>query len=417
VRPGDGAGADRLSGGVRLAAAGLAVVAGLAASFGSAEGQELPGPRPELRVEEVRVPVDGAILSGRLLIPGGWSPGTSVLLVPGSRDSRNLPGLDEELAQRGLLVLDLDKRGVGGSTGSWRGETLEQRRDDVLAAVSFLSNHPEVDPDRIGVIGHSQGGYVAPMAAAESDQISFIVLLAGPAQTVRDQVLTHRRITLERGGVSEEEVESALKRLERRLNLARRVRSPCRALRLSYVCGMIDHDPAPWLEAVQVPVLALFTAFDDMVPPDPNVALMEAAFARGGSRDVTIHVLPEGCHAFMPQAGPLEPMFPGFVPGFPDLVGEWIRDRSSHRPGPPGRSQPPGLLRGGAGLLGPRPGDQGGILNSGSRHVSRPPITVSTGRARSRASGASARISSERTTKSASIPGARVPSSSSRKAA
>jgi uncharacterized protein len=184
------------------------------------------------------------------------------------------------------------------------------------------------------VIGHSQGGYVGPMVTAESAELSFLVLLAGPAEPVRDQILTHRRIILEREGASEARLDQELGRLERRLALANRFRGLCRGLRLSYACGMIDHDPAPWLEAVRVPVLALFSAFDEMVPPDPNAGLMEAALARAETRDVTIHVFPEGCHTFMPQAGPLEPMLPGFLPGFLELLGDWIEARTRPASGP-----------------------------------------------------------------------------------
>jgi uncharacterized protein len=382
----------------------LAVVLLLFAPKGGG-GQDPHDPPAHPRSEEVRVAVEGAVLAGRLYFPPGPGPHPAALLLAGSRDSRNLPGLGEGLADRGLVVLDLNKRGVGGSTGSWRRETLEQRRDDALAGLAFLASHPEADPETVGVIGHSQGGYVGPMVAAESAEASFLVLLAGPAEPVRDQILTHRRIVLEREGASETRLDRELGRLERRLSLAYRLRGLCRGLRLSYACGMIDHDPAPWLEAVRVPVLALFTAFDEMVPPAPNAGLMESALARAETRDVTIHVFPEGCHSFMPQAGPLEPMGEGFLPGFLEFLDGWIQERTA----PSG----PAVPSGGGEPQGPPP------LHSvsGSRQVSRPPITVRTGRVRRRASGASPRISSERTTKSASIPGARVPSSSSRNAA
>lgn len=293
----------------------------------TATAQDPPAAGGGFTETPLSVPVSGAVLSGRLLVPEGEGPHPAAILLAGSRDSRNLPGLAEDLARRGLAVLDLDKRGVGGSTGGWRTETLEGRADDVLWALEVVAQRPEVDAARIGVIGHSQGGYVAAMVAARSGDVAFVVLLAGPGQTVRDQVVTHRRIALERGGASDEEVARELRHLGRRLSLASRLGPVCRALRLSYVCGMVDHDPVPWLEEVRAPVLALFTAFDEMVPPVPNAALVREALARGGNPDFTVHVFPQGCHDFMPQAGPREPMLPGFVPGFPGVVLEWVEKR------------------------------------------------------------------------------------------
>ncbi len=286
------------------------------------QGAEAP-----FRIEVVKVTTPGAVLTGRLFLPEGAGPRPAALLLAGARDSRNLPGLAEHLAGLGLVVLDLDKRGVGGSSGNWKGESLTQRSEDAHSAFRFLEGHPEVDSRRIGVVGHSQGAYVAPLLAGKAPSVAFVVLLAGPGEPVRDQVLTHRRIILEREGLSPEAVEGELRGLRRELGMASRFRPVCRALRLSYVCGMIHHDPAPWLEGLQAPVLALFTAFDEMAPPEPNADLVREALARGGNPDATIHVFPEGCHEFMSWDGPGTSMGPGYLPGFLELLGDWVGAR------------------------------------------------------------------------------------------
>jgi putative intracellular protease/amidase/acetyl esterase/lipase len=302
------------------------------ASSPEAPAPETPDRRSEgapFRVQVVQVEARGAVLAGRLLLPAGEAPRPAVLLLAGARDSRNLPGLAEYLAGRGLVVLDLEKRGVGGSSGSWKGETFAQRTEDALAAVRFLEDHAPVDPHRIGVVGHSQGGYIASMLAARTHALAFVVLLAGPGETVRDQVLTHRRIALEREGLSQEAVEKELRGLERQLGLATHLRPVCRGLRLSYLCGMIHHDPIPLLEELQAPTLALFTAFDDMVPPEPNARLVRDALARGGNGDATVHVFSEGCHDFMPWDGPGAPMLSGCLSGVTEMVGDWIEARAA----------------------------------------------------------------------------------------
>jgi putative intracellular protease/amidase/dienelactone hydrolase len=304
------------------------VLAGVAAALGAATPEAIgaePG-RP-FSGTEVRVRVDGATLAGRLLMPEGPGPHPAAILLPGSMNSTNPPGLAEHLASKGVAALDLNKRGVGGSTGSWRRETLHQRTDDALAALAFLQGRDEIDGVRIGLVGHSQGGYVVPLAASRTGDVAFVVLLAGPGQTVRDQVLTHDRIVMERQGRPADEIERSIRRLDRQLELASRFAPVCRGLRLRYVCGMVNHDPIPALEALQVPVLALFAEFDDMVPPDPNAVLVAGALERGGGPDVTIRTFPAACHAFMPKAGPLEPMMPGYAPGLLDTVAEWIDDR------------------------------------------------------------------------------------------
>ena len=75
--------------------------------------------------------------------------------------------IGEYLVQRGFAVLLYDKRGVGGSTGDWESETFDERAQDVAAMVKYLQSRPEIDPNRIGLIGHSQGAYIPPLVVAK----------------------------------------------------------------------------------------------------------------------------------------------------------------------------------------------------------------------------------------------------------
>jgi dienelactone hydrolase len=127
-------------------------------------------------------------LAGTLTIPEGQGPFPAVVLVscssPQDRDE-SVAGhkpflvLADDLTRRGISVLRYDDRGQFGSTGDFDSATTEDLAGDALAAVEHLTTRPEVDAQQIGVIGHSEGGYIAPMVAVRSARVAFIVLLAG----------------------------------------------------------------------------------------------------------------------------------------------------------------------------------------------------------------------------------------------
>ena len=89
--------------------------------------------------------------------------------------------LAEHLAANGFASLRYDKRGVGESGGDFGSATREDLAGDVFAALRFLKRHEAIIPDRVGLIGQSEGGVIAPMVASTSDDVAFVVLLAGPA--------------------------------------------------------------------------------------------------------------------------------------------------------------------------------------------------------------------------------------------
>ncbi|MGH7127500.1 MAG: alpha/beta hydrolase family protein, partial [Planctomycetaceae bacterium] len=134
----------------------------------------------------------GVTLAGTLTMPEAGGPFPAVVLVSGSGpQNRNeeLLGhkpflvLSDALTRRGIAVLRYDDRGVASSTGAFATATSEDFAGDALAGVRYLKTRPEIDPGRIGIIGHSEGGLIAPIAAARSDDVAFIVLMAGPGVT------------------------------------------------------------------------------------------------------------------------------------------------------------------------------------------------------------------------------------------
>jgi uncharacterized protein len=312
----------------------MATTAQLAAAavMQPAAAQDSPGRSLPFVTDTIRLPVPGAVLGGAVYVPVGQGPHAAVVLLPGAQDSRFLPWIAEDLAGRGVVVLDLDKRGVGSSTGRWNRQSFHGRAADAVAALRYLEAHPAVDPGRIGLVGHSQGGWIAQMVAADEAGVAFVVLLAGPGQTVRDQILTYERLLHERRGRSPEEVERAVASLRRQLGLASAVRPACSALRMHYICRIIDFDPAAYLARITVPVLAIFAEVDPMVPPELNIPLICAGLRSARNRDVTVHVFPDANHDFFRARTGLPEEYRhiqrAHVPGFREFIGEWITDRT-----------------------------------------------------------------------------------------
>lgn len=310
----------------------------------------------QLREEAVRIRTRGAVLAATLVLPDGSGPHAAAVVVPGAGEGLIAPShpLVRRLAREGTAVLVLGKRGVGESTGDWRRESFHQRALDVEEGLALLEARPDVDGRRMGVIGHSQGGWIGQIVAARNPGLRFLVLLAGPAQTVRDQIVTDERIHLERRGNPPEVVESRTRSLRRQLGLLSATAPVCRVLRAHYLCHVIRHDPMPVIERIRVPVLAAFAELDPMVPPEPNARLLAEGLRRAGNADVTVHVFAAANHDFRVAQTGLRDEYPHlreeYVPGFIDLVSGWVRERTAGRgaagqaPGPPA-GEPPVLGR------------------------------------------------------------------------
>jgi uncharacterized protein len=286
------------------------------------------------RHEAVRVQSGRVVLAATLVVPAGERPHPAVVLVSGAQDGVYAPShpLVQRLASDGIAVLVLGKRGVGESTGNWRRESFEQRAEDVERALELVRSRPEIDARRVGLIGHSQGGWIVQLVAAANPDIPFVVMLAGPGQTVFDQILTDERIHLERRGTAPEVVERKNRRLRKLLRALSATAPACRAVRAHYLCHIIRFDPTPALEQVRMPVLALYGELDPEVPPVPNVELVSAALERAGNPDVTIHIFPQTNHLFWIARTGLRDEYmqlrQEFAPGFLDLVSGWIVERT-----------------------------------------------------------------------------------------
>jgi uncharacterized protein len=192
----------------------LLSLAAAACSTVQVETVTVPDP-VTVREEDVRFASDELELAGLLLVPESSGPHPAAMFIQGSGDSdrTNLwaRGIAEALARRGVVVLLPDKRGTGASEGDWRKAGFRDYARDAIAGVGFLQSRVEVDRDFIGVVGLSQGGQIAPLAADLSDEIAFVIDVSGSATTSVDQVNHEMRNTFRQAGLPPDGVEMGMK--------------------------------------------------------------------------------------------------------------------------------------------------------------------------------------------------------------
>jgi pimeloyl-ACP methyl ester carboxylesterase len=303
-------------------------------------------PMRPLPYEEVEVEFDnpgaGIRLFGTLTMPKGRGRHSAAVLIHGSgphdRDEtvfghRPFLVLADHLTRSGIAVLRFDARGVGKSSGEREQATSEDFATDVESAVAFLRRHERIDPDRISLIGHSEGGIIAPMVASKDKRIAFIVLLGGSGMKGEDLLHLQSELVLRSSGADEQMV-SANDRLQRRLFRSLRegrseaeieddfmkavseempkeemeklrsagltdehFRQQARMLALPWMRFFLAYDPVPTLEKVRCPVLAMLGELDMQVPPIGNAEPLRKALEKGDRRSKVV-VLPKLNHLF-----------------------------------------------------------------------------------------------------------------------
>jgi uncharacterized protein len=344
-----------------------------------------PTPPFPYRSEEVRFRngAAGIELAGTLTLPPGAGPFPAVALVTGSgpqdRDETLLGHkpflvIADHLTRAGIAVLRYDDRGVGESGGDFAAGTTVDFAGDAAAAIAYLQTHGAVDARRIGLIGHSEGGLIAPLVAtgthgAQRADVAFVVLLAGPGLPGGEILMLQAEALSRASGSTPEQTATALRfqeqiqailRAEPDADLRReRVREMLRtalaamtpaeraAIPADRESAWIDAqaatvgtewyrefvllDPRPMLRQLRVPVLALFGELDVQVPPQPNMAAMREALDAAGNRDATIVELPGLNHLFQTATtgSPAEyaTLEETFAPVALERIASWIMQR------------------------------------------------------------------------------------------
>ena len=303
---------------------------------------ERPLPYPEEDVEFENGEA-GITLAGTLTMPEGEGPFPAVVLISGSgpqdRDEmvlghRPFLVLSDHLTRNGIAVLRYDDRGIGKSGGVHGTATTADFATDARAAFEYLKMRSEINASMAGLIGHSEGGIIAAMIAAESDDVSFIILLAGPGLRGAEILLTQNLVLLELQGASPGVIEKRKEQLEQeysilaegrddeetremivsvsipfleRYSLEERgefgfsedgVEKRAKILTGTWFRFFMEYDPAMALRKVKCPVLAMIGSLDMQVDPGRNLPAIESALREAGNEDFRVVELPGLNHLF-----------------------------------------------------------------------------------------------------------------------
>jgi uncharacterized protein len=312
-------------------------------------------------------------LAGTLTIPEGDGPFPAVILITGSgAQNRNeeLMGhkpflvIADYLSRNGIAVLRYDDRGVGKSQGVYATATSADLATDGEAAYNFLKNHPKINPKEIGLMGHSEGGLIAPIVAASNPGIAFIVSLAGPGVTGQQIIIRQSEDISKLSGLSKEQIRESTELLKKRFAVLRKEKDNKRAeikilamykeslvkqkmakeeiekdvsqLKASFGAGtytwlryFIMTDPAKFWKKVSCPVLALNGEKDIQVAAKENLPAIEKALKSGSNESVKTIILPglnhlfQHCKTGMPgEYGTIEETF---SPEALKIITDWIQ--------------------------------------------------------------------------------------------
>jgi pimeloyl-ACP methyl ester carboxylesterase len=311
-------------------------------------------------------------LAGTLTLPRGKPPFPAVIFLTGSgaqnRDEeifghKPFLVLADYLTRRGFATLRMDDRGVGGSTGDMSQATTLDFAQDALAAVAYLNARREIDPKRVGLLGHSEGALAAILAAAKSQKVAFIVLLAGTAVPGEQILLRQAELIARKSAVPDNLIERNRQLQVRVFEILRResdnekatqqitevllahltrgevsaqqresMETQARTYTRAWFRTFLALDPAEYLRKVRCPVLALWGANDLQVDPDQNMPAMEKSLRAGGNKQFTLRKLPGLNHLFQKSDSGLPTEYAKIEETFnPDalkVIGDWLQSVS-----------------------------------------------------------------------------------------
>lgn len=316
---------------------------------------------------------DGVTLAGTLTLPQGEPPFAAAVLITGSgaqdRDEmifahRPFLVIADFLTRNGIAVLRYDDRGMGASTGHFVTSTSEDFARDAQAGVEFLRAREDIENNKIGLIGHSEGGMIAPMIAAKDHEIGFVVMMAGTGVTGEEILIEQSELISVAENVDREIIEFNLKLSGELYQVLKSdadsaaIESELRAIidkslsdltdeqREAYDINetmlephikqmvtpwfrfFVSYDPAVDIAKVKCPVLVLNGELDLQVSAEQNVPAIEKALQAGGNTDYKIHRFERLNHLFqtcetgaVSEYGIIEETI---SPKVLQIMGEWI---------------------------------------------------------------------------------------------
>ncbi len=328
--------------------------------------KDFPYHREEVKIYNKR---DEVYLAGTLTTPKSGAIKKAVILVSGSGpqnrdeelfDHRPFLVLSDHLTRNGIAVLRYDDRGVAGSAGNHAQATTADFANDAEAVIEFLAQHPELGEADLGIIGHSEGGMIAPMVAARNGEVDFIVLLAGPGIPIDELMLMQVRKSAELAGAPASTIElnqkllsgvydylknnpeattseasntiqkilkEGLKEFPDVDELVKKETDPMLSPWFRY---FMTFDPVDYLSEVKCPVLAINGDLDMQVSNQENLAGIEQALKKSGNNNVTIKSIKGLNHLFQTAQTGSAAEYPVIEETFNQeamtIVSDWIKN-------------------------------------------------------------------------------------------
>ena len=318
--------------------------------------------------EDVRFRSGEVQLAGTLYRPAADGRYPAVILVHGSGAANRdyvLPWA-RFLVRRGVAVLGYDKRGVGASAGDWNTASFDDLAADVVSAFDYLKKRTDIHPDRIGLLGISQAGWIMPMAAVRAPDLAFLISLSGAGVSPAETTLDQARNEMTMAGMKPPMIDGILELMRLQYEYARtgrgweayaaarekvgaRMGRPPASMpgtpddpHWAFIKRIYFHDPAPVLRRLQTPTLALWGELDGNIVASRNRDAWDQALRAGGNPDYTLTILPKANHGlFEANTGSSAegPTLQRFVPEYMSAVADWLAPRLAG--GSTDRGKPP----------------------------------------------------------------------------
>jgi dipeptidyl aminopeptidase/acylaminoacyl peptidase len=333
--------------------AGAAPASPQSPSASSAEAIDYSAPAgASFTAEEVTIPVATYSLAGTLLVPKSGTRHPAAVMITGSglqtRDQRiPLPGLEgyapfrqiaERLASNGVAVLRVDDRGIGGSTGR---ETLENATttslaEDTRAQIAWLRTRKEIDPNRIVVIGHSEGASIAAMIGASDPKLAAVVMMAGVAKRGADVSFEQQEDMLRSDTTMTEAMKQSLREQQKEAVKSVLAGGDIPGQKTNaWIREYFNYDPLPTARKIRQPLLVLQGGRDRQVY-EAHAQMLGDAVRGAGNKDVTVKVFPTLNHLFLPSTtGSFSEYGHLQTNALPDdvldVLTDWVRKRTTSR--------------------------------------------------------------------------------------
>ena len=290
---------------------------------------------------------NGLELAGSLHLPDGGGPFPAVVMAQGSGDAdRDSGGYFQQIRRafldQGIGAFAFDKPGCGQSSGHWRDYSLDARTDQLTTALQIVREHPSINGERVGVFGHSQGGWLVQKLAGLPGPLAFAVASSAPSISVREQILYEIEQRMPERGHNEAQTSEALS-LAQALQEAAGEGASFETIRSRFfepaksrpwfkdfpeIEGPEDwqffvhtineaHDPIADMHRISSPFLAVYGGLDTLLPPWQGASESGRALGTASSLSTAVVVFPTGDHRLQIENRTR------FTPGYLDLLGDW----------------------------------------------------------------------------------------------